>query len=326
MTLSTELRWTLDDIGMAGTFTRPDGAGPFPAVVLVAGSGPTDRDWTSPLLPGTNGSARLIAEALAARGIASLRYDKRASGPDARENVPRLIGLLSMAAHREELEAAVRALAAQDQVDSTRIVGLGNSEGCLHVLHYALADEPFPFAGIVLTAPPGRAVRDVLMMQLGLQLRAAPDGEELLALVREAADRYDAGEPMDPDPRVPEGVRAVLASFEAPVNLPLARELWAEDATTTLAEVRVPTLVLLGGKDLQVDPEADGGPLRHAAEGRENIRIVLLPEANHVLKEDRRPLTEIVPGTGYNEEGTRLDPELLDVVGPWLESVFARQA
>ena len=56
MTNSFDVTWELDGITMEGTVVRPDGDGPFPAVVLVAGSGPTDRDWCSPLLPGTNGS------------------------------------------------------------------------------------------------------------------------------------------------------------------------------------------------------------------------------------------------------------------------------
>jgi hypothetical protein len=79
-TSSDEVTWQLDGITVRGTLTLPDGSGPFPAVVLVAGSGPTDRDWCSPLLPGTNGSARLFAEAFAEAGVALLRYDKRASG------------------------------------------------------------------------------------------------------------------------------------------------------------------------------------------------------------------------------------------------------
>jgi dienelactone hydrolase len=69
----TEVTWHLDDIEMHGTLVRPDGDGPFPAIVFVAGSGPTDRDWCSPLLPGTNGSARLLAAVFAEAGIASLR-------------------------------------------------------------------------------------------------------------------------------------------------------------------------------------------------------------------------------------------------------------
>src|SRR4051794_32451266 len=90
MARSLDVSWVLDGITMEGTVARPDGDGPFPAVVLVAGSGPTDRDWCSPLLPGSNGSGRLFAEAFADAGIASLRYDKRVSGAHAMENVQKL--------------------------------------------------------------------------------------------------------------------------------------------------------------------------------------------------------------------------------------------
>ena len=104
---SWEVNWQLDSTTVYGTLVRPTGPGPFPAVVMVAGSGPTDRDWNSPLLPGSNGSARLLAEALAQAGIASLRYDKRAAGPHARENMAALIGKMSMQSHVDELTGAV---------------------------------------------------------------------------------------------------------------------------------------------------------------------------------------------------------------------------
>ena len=95
---SMEVSWPLESTTVYGTLVRPAGPGPFaeqplgaPAVVMVAGSGPTDRDWNTPLLPGSNGSARLLAEALAQAGIASLRYDKRPSGTHMLENMPPLI-------------------------------------------------------------------------------------------------------------------------------------------------------------------------------------------------------------------------------------------
>lgn len=325
MTEATDVEWQLDGITMNGTFTRPAGDGPFPAVVLVAGSGPTDRDWCSPLLPGTNGSGRLFAEAFAEAGIASLRYDKRASGPHAAQNVPALIGRLSMDSHLDELRAAVGVLAGRDDVDPARIVGLGNSEGALHVLHYAAAPQDVPFAGIVLAAPPGRAVRDVLFDQLALQVAAVPGGEAIMDAVRAAGERYEAGQPLDLDPSLPEGVRLVMSSFENPANLPLARELWAEDATRTLPAVTVPTLVLIGGHDLQVDQHADGDPLQAASAGLPNIEFAFPPTANHVFKEETRSAAEVMasPGNGYNADGTRLDPEALGSILAWLRSVFA---
>src|SRR5579863_8995724 len=120
----SEVNWQLDSTTVYGTMVKPVGPGPFPAVVMVAGSGPTDRDWNSPLLPGTNGSARLLAEALAQAGFASLRYDKRVSGPHARENVPLLIGKVSMQSFADEFAGAVRTVASQEYVRDDRIFAL----------------------------------------------------------------------------------------------------------------------------------------------------------------------------------------------------------
>ncbi len=323
MATSIDVTWRLDDLPMAGTLVRPDGDGPFPGVVLVAGSGPTDRDWCSPLLPGDNGSGRLLAETFATAGIASLRYDKRVAGEHAALNVPKLLGRLSMQSHLDELVAAVEVLAAADFVDPSRLVGLGNSEGALHVLHYASAPRSVPFAGIILAAPPGRSMRTVLLSQLALQAARLPGGTELMPKVEEAVDRYEAGLPMDLDPALPESVRMVLAAFEAPANLPFARELWMESACDMLTEGTIPTLVLIGGHDVQIDAAADGGPLQAAAARRRDVTFAFPPTANHVFKEDTRTPDEVAaaPGNGYNAPGTRLDPESVATMLAWLRRV-----
>jgi hypothetical protein len=324
MTHSVEVTWRLEEITMRGTLTLPAGGGRFPGVVLVAGSGPTDRDWCSPLLPGANGSGRLFAEAFADAGFASLRYDKRASGPDVAESARILFGKFSMRSHLEELVAAVGVLAGNDSIDVARIVGLGNSEGTLHVLHYATSQQDVPFAGIVLAAPPGRPIGEVLLSQLALQAAQVPGGAELLPLAEAAAARYSAGEPMNPDPRLPDSVKMVLASFESPGNLPLARELWNEDAADVLPRVIIPTLILIGRKDLQVDATLDGSALERAATGKENITFAYPANANHVFKEETRPTADVVaaPGNGYNEDGTHLDPEAFSTILGWLHGVL----
>jgi dienelactone hydrolase len=324
MSESIDVSWQLEGLTMEGTVVRPNGEGPFAAVVLVAGSGPTDRDWCSPLLPGHNGSGRLFAEAFAEAGIASLRYDKRVSGKHAAENVPRLAGRLSMRSHLDELIGAVRALAELDFVDPSRIVGLGNSEGALHVLHYVTAPQDIPLVGIVLAAPPGRPLHDVLLSQLALQAAQIPGGAELLPKVEEATARYTAGQPMDPDPALPDSVRMVLSSFEAPANLPFARELWQESSPDLLAQVSIPALVLIGGADVQIDLHLDGDPLRAAANGMTNVTFAFPPHANHVFKEDTRTPQEVAaaPGNGYNADGTHLDPESRDTIVSWLQHLF----
>jgi uncharacterized protein len=317
---TAELSWPLDDTIMDATLVRPVGPGPFPAVVLVAGSGPTDRDWTSPLLPGTNGSGRLLAEALARAGFASLRYDKRVVGPHARENLQALFGRLSMQSHVDELASAVRTLASQASIRTDRLVAIGNSEGTLHVLSYQVQHPALPLAGLVLLAPPGRSVGAVARAQLAGEAARVPNGEALLALYDAAIARFLAGEPMAPDPALPPGVQTLLQSLEAPANLPLARELWRADAATPLRQVDVPVLVVIGKKDVQVDWQADGAPLQRAAAGHANVSFCFPANANHVLKEELRPRTALLLAamTDYNGPETRLDPEAVASLSVWL--------
>ena len=318
---SSEVNWQLDSTTVYGTLVRPSGPGPFPAVVMVAGSGPTDRDWNSPLLPGPNGSARLLAEELAQAGIASLRYDKRASGPHARENVPLLIGKLSMQSHVDELAGAVRVLANQEYVRPDRIFALANSEGTLHALNYQIHGPTLPLAGLVLIGPPGRAVGAVAHSQLAAQAVGIPNGEALLALYDAAIARFLAGEPMTPDPSLPEGVQMLLKALESPANLPLARELWLADAASLLGQADVPVLVIIGKKDIQVDWQADGEPLQRAATGHGNVTFLFPENANHVLKQELRPRSELVQAEvmkSYNGPDARLDPQAMSSILEWL--------
>ena len=318
---SYEVSWRMGATTVTGTLLKPDGSGPFPGVVTVAGSGPTDRDWNSPLLPGTNGSARLIAEALERSGFASLRYDKRVTGPHARENMQVLMGKVSMQSHVDELAAAVEMLAKHVYIRRDRIFALANSEGTLHALNYQIHNPAIPLAGLVLIGPPGRPVGVVARAQLAAQAAAVPNGDALLALYDEAIARFLAGEPVAPDPALPEGVQMLLRALETPANLPFARELWVADAAPLLAQVDVPTLVVIGKKDLQVDWQADGEPLQRAAAGNEDVTFLFPEDANHVLKYEPRPRAELAPAeiaNSYNGPETHLDPLAMAEILAWL--------
>ena len=318
---SMEVSWQLDSTVVEGTIVRPLGSGPFPAVVMVAGSGPTDRDWNSPLLPGSNGSARLLASQFARFGFASMRYDKRVTGRHARENIQVLMGKLSMQSHVNEFAGAVRMIASQDFVRSDRIFAVANSEGTLHALNYQLQSPSIPLTGLVLIGPPGRPVGKVARSQLAGQAAAFPNGDELLGLYDAAIDRFLEGKPMTPDPLLPEGVRMLLQSLESPANLPLARELWTADAAPLLKQLDAPALVVIGKKDLQVDWQADGEPLRKAAAGNENVALLFPEDANHVLKEELRPRSELQLAQvmqNYNSPESRLDPQATADIMAWL--------
>src|SRR5487761_688149 len=304
-----DVSWPLGPTTVHGTVVKPAGAGPFPGVVFVAGSGPTDRDWNSPLLPGTNGSGRLLAEALGRAGLASLRYDKRASGPHVRETIPLLIGAISMQSHVDELAGAVHTLAEQQDVRRDRIFAFGNSEGTLHILNYQVHDPGIPFAGLVLTGPPGRTVGDVTRSQLAAQAEGVPNGEQLLGLYDAAVARFLAGEDAAPDPALPDGVRYLISALETPANLPFARELWTADAAAPLREVRAPVLIVIGEKDLQVDWQADAKPLQRAAAGLSDVSFLFPENANHVLKHEPRPrgdLAQVEAMQRYNADDASL--------------------
>ncbi|PSR23990.1 MAG: alpha/beta hydrolase [Sulfobacillus acidophilus] len=306
---------------MYGTMTTPQVGGEVPGVVFIAGSGPTDRNWISPLLPGTNGSAALIAHALAEEGFASLRYDKRASGPHVAENFPQLMGKLSMETHRDEVASAVEQLAQQPAIRTERIFALANSEGTLHALNYQRQKPGRPFAGLILTGPPGRSVGAVARSQLEAQATRVDNGDGLLALYEEAIARFLAGQPANPDPALPEGVRALIQSLESPANLPFSRELWTTDASLWLRDVNVPTLIIIGKKDLQVDYQIDGAALRTSAQGNLTITFSFPDNANHVLKYEPRPRSALRGedvGSRYNANDAELDRETMDAILHWL--------
>ena len=318
---SEEIAWDVDGIPVHATLTRPGGAGPHPGVVFVAGSGPTDRDWCSPLLEGTNCSGLLLADALTRAGFMTLRYDKRPSGPHVMENAQRLQGRISMQSHLDELAGAVDALLADEAVDPARLFALTSSEGAIHALNYQLrAEEWRRFAGLVLTGAPGRSIGDVARTQVLATVNDLPDGAALMARFDAAIAAFEAGDPMEIDPSLPEMMRVLLLSLETPFNLPFTRELWSADPGELLAKVEEPVLVVIGKKDIQVDWKTDGGALERAAAPNGNVEFAYTEEADHVLKHEDRPRDSLDAGAAahYNREGRTLDAATVTVVTSWL--------
>ena len=156
-----------------------------------------------------------------------------------------------------------------------KIFAVANSEGTLHALNYQLGAPELPFAGLVLISPPGRSVGTVARSQIAAQVTDLPNGDAVMALYDAAIAHFLAGEPMTPDPSLPAGIRALLGGLAAPANLPFARELWTSDGAPLVAQIDVPTLVVIGKKDIQVDWRADGERLQHAAAGNAHSQISL---------------------------------------------------
>lgn len=321
-----EMTWLVDEIEVQASLTRSGGKGPFPAIIMVAGSGPTDRNWNTPLLAGSNGSAALLAQVLADNGFVVLRYDKRASGPQAQANAERLAGRVSMQSHVDELAGGVRLLAGHKDVDANRLFALSNSEGAIHVLNYqaqqVAKQGALPFAGLILTAPPARQVGALAHAQIAAQLQAVPGGAEQLAAYDQAMADFMAERPLQLEPTLSEGLRNLILTITQPFNQPFARELWSTEPLALLAVITVPVLILIGKKDLQVDWKTDGPLFEMLAQTHPNMEIVYAPDANHVLKHephDRETLTAADAAAGYNAEGTPLDPQAVEILLRWLQ-------
>jgi len=317
-----EVSWKVYDIPVLGTITAPIDNEVHPSVVFVAGSGPTDRNWCSPLLPGTNGSGKLLAEALAKQGFVTLRYDKVASGPHVRENIPKLIGKISMQSHLEELKGAVETVLAQEGVDEDNLFVLTNSEGAIHAVNYQIQAKNSLFKGLVLTGAPGRAVGEVSRTQIFNQIKQLPNAEATMKTYDDAIADFLANKPPSKDAPLPEGnIRLIMLSLWNPANLPFSRELWRYSLPEYITKIDEPILVAIGKKDIQVDWQIDGGELEKATSQKNDVSFVYPENANHVLKQETKALEEITAqyaALSYNAPGTVLDNETLNSILNWL--------
>jgi hypothetical protein len=292
-------------------------------VIFVAGSGQTDRNWNTPIIPGSNGSGALLAQVLTQAGFVTLRYDKRASGPHVAENMKLLAGKISMQGHADELAGGVSYLLTDMDVDPAKIFVLTNSEGCVHALNYQAQGKNPPFAGMVLTSAFARATGELARSQIAAQLGAVPGGDVMLSAYDSAMKEFMAGRPVPVDENLPESLRQVIQAITQPINQPFARELWVFNPIEKLTEVTVPVLIVIGKKDTQVDWLTDGALFEAVAAKHANIRVVYAENSNHVLKLEPKPRSELTPAevmASYSSDEVMLDPEPVDTIISWLKT------
>lgn len=255
---------------LPATLAMPDGDGPFPAVVLVHGSGPHDRDESV----GPNRPFLGIARGLAAQGVAVLRYEKRSKAhPDAYV-AP---GALTIDGETtDDAVAALRTLAGVPGVDRSRVFVLGHSQGGMMAPRIAARsiDAGVPVAGLVLLAAPSRKLMDIVVEQ-NRRMAVLDDGHTSDA-EREAITRL-----MDQ-------VRAIRAGEDEPaaglpLNLPAA--YWrSTDTVDPVHEAQVaglPMLVLQGARDIQV-VDADWQRWKAGFHDDPRVEFKLYPALNHL--------------------------------------------
>ncbi len=299
-----EIRFESEDLTLAGTLSLPPGAGPWPAAVLISGSGAQDRDENTPGPGGLKlGIFRAIADTLTRSGLAVLRYDDRGVGGS--EGNLSSAGLSDLVA---DVRAAVRYLRARPEIDGGRIVLVGHSEG--GVIAPIVAAEDARLGGIVLMAGTATPLDSVLVEQVVGAAREAGGDSAALAESRQLVERL---------------ARAVrdgedIEALDLPPTLEqLGRSQWLRehmehDPLATIRRVRVPVLILNGGQDVQVAPEHArrlGQALAEA--GNRDYEVKIFPGLNHLFAVSRGEGT-----AEYADPDSRVDAEFLGYLTNWL--------
>jgi len=290
----TTFTFSRDSLVLEGTLATPRGSrGPVPVVVIVAGSGATDRNANGPMI-NTNAYA-MLAWGLAEKGIASFRYDKRGLGRSAL--APSALAQLSVDDYVADVAAAAAALATRPEF--SKVFLLGHSEGAGHVL--MAANRGTATAGVIMVSAQGRALTEVLHEQFSRQADSAT-----VARSDTAFARFLRGEPTGPVPPIAQGVTL-------PMYRTFMRSMAAYDPPAEAKRLAAPLLIVQGSTDVQItmrDTE-----LLAAAQPR--ATVVRLENVNHVLK--------VMPSTSladqmptYKDPALPLAPDVVPAIAGWI--------
>lgn len=319
------------NVDIAGTFTFPTAQDTYPAIILIAGSGPTDKDWNTPILPGSNGSGKLLAQKIAENGYVTFRYDKRGVGQSK---------LKDESIHStwtdniNDLKNVIDFVRNQPNVDKDAIFIMGHSEGGLHALKLLESDYKTHIKGLVLLASTARSLAEITLYQLSTQLKTLypeSDVQEQIQELRKAFNCISRKKKLPAAKEVSDNpsIQKLYEMFTAVRNIKTIEEILDFEPKQVLATIDQPTLILSGGKDMQVDPVLDSNALyMHAlSKNKTNVKLILVPTADHVLKyesEDKEKLTPQI-ALNYNSEERKLDAEVVEQTLAWLHMQNALQ-
>lgn len=252
---------------LSGTLELPSLTSPLPMALIIAGSGPTDRDGNSAGLPGKNDSLKLIATGLSAHGIASLRYDKRGIAASA-------TAMVDEAAHRFETMIAdavswLKMLQADPRFK--QIFVIGHSEGSLIGM---AAAKDVGIDGFISLEGSGYLAQQTILTQLGAQLPPP-----LLSDVQAVINRLVAGEEVTSLPESLSRIPAIATMFRSSVQ-PYLISWFQYDPAELLATLTIPILIIQGTADLQVSLN-DANRLVAA---NSLAKLALIENMNHVCK------------------------------------------
>jgi uncharacterized protein len=279
---------------LPGTLTIPAGTGPFAGVVLVHGSGPHDEDETI----GPNRPFRDLAWGLASRGIAVLRYEKRTQAhPNSKKPDEWTLADETI----DDAAAAAELLRKRPEIDPKRVYVAGHSLGGLAAPYIAKRDGKL--AGIVILAGSARPVMDLLEYQYEylakLDGTVSPEEQQAIDNVKRATVAIRAGRLQD----VP-GDLAVQARGLAELD-----KLRPPEAA---AELKIPMLIIQGGRDYQVTRD-DFGLWQKALAKRKDVTFKLIDDLNHLFMAGSGP-----SGPGEYQRAGHVDGRVVEAIAGWL--------
>lgn len=273
-----EVEATNGDVTLRGTLALPQGAGPWPAVLLIAGSGPIDREGTV----AGHQFFKSLADSLARHGIASLRYDKRGTGSSSAGT-----GLETTDDLAADARAMFATLRRQTGIDSTRTGLLGHSEGGSIAIINAAANPQVRFA--VLLATPGVKGKDMMVKQNELIVTAngqawtpalAADVEQIFTLIDTVANVQTLTAQLQAVAQ-----RLPMLRRQMPVlTSPWYRHMVQSDPTASLQRIACPVLALSGEWDCQVDCEQNLGAIERLVK---RVTVRRYGHMNHMMQRCR---------------------------------------
>lgn len=276
-----------------GTFRHPAGQGrAVPGALLIAGSGPTDRDGNSAVLPGQVDTLKNLAHALSDDGVASVRYDKLGTGQTGLGTYAADPATIDMAVFQDEATAALNFLARQSGVDGSHLMVIGHSEGALYALLLTTGapGTAAPVQTLGLVQPQSRRILDLVSAQLHARADAAVKAGHLpadraaekMAAIDKAIQDFRASGQVPPDE--PPELKPII-------NATNARALFQEDAVDPAAVAAtlphdMPVLVTCSDADIQISCEDVDQLVAGLTTAGTKTDYVHLTGVNHVLKED----------------------------------------
>ncbi|MEA2161992.1 MAG: uncharacterized protein QOK37_119 [Thermoanaerobaculia bacterium] len=276
-----------EDKSIHSTLLLPkDTSKPMPVVLFISGSGPTDRDGNSPMLPGKNNSLKMLAEGLAMNGIASLRYDKRGVGASAKAMVAE--SDLRFETYIDDATAFCEQLRADMRFNA--VVIAGHSEGSVIGMVAAKRCDASAFISI---AGAGRPAGDILRAQLAGKLPPA------LATQSDAILKdMEVGKTTEKPP-------VELFAIYRPSVQPYMISWLRYDPAKSIAALSVPVLIIQGTTDIQVSVD----DAKRLAAASPKAKLLIVEGMNHVLKSVSSDKAKQI--ASYSDPSLQLTEDLL---------------